>query len=758
MSAEDFQITYQDFIRKYPQDLNKGDTSRRSQAIIAMLKGLTTAEVAAELKIEHITIRQYRSRTFKDFEVKDFAALKQLFDRYPQIWNPEDGSETVTNIAKVETQFNNLPIRHCIQPIGRAGDIDRLLKSIPKYDVIWVRGIGGCGKTTTLLEVANCCLDGAEKFDAIIYISAQTEGIINNQRIALAAQRDIVDIYRQIFNTFDRGELMYANIASRGEELNYDHLNNYLCQLLQKYRTLLIFDNFDTQENYDALRQVIHRIPRSTRILVGSRQIFDSNYQTYDLKFLAALDAEKLIRYRLQKRKCKLTDGQIASIIKCAGGLPLAIEFIIGLVAIPDRDASDLEQFFQGNLYPGDLLEYCLGKAIKQLQKSQANLGDKLIKAIALFPDSAPRDALIELTKSNQMLTRFDRSIQQLFDLSLIMTVEIDRYTLHPVVRAYLNNILTSQPAITNHLRQSWMQWYHDKFVKEFDKYNWHDWQDYRSLEIEWDNLSAVINWCFNSSPYLYERSINFWNLLTGFTLVCGYWQERKQWLEWLITDAKLQDDRSTLALALYHLSFTMTCMDDTSSDARKIALEAWDLDVDFKDRLNLFVHIAALSIREQTQRSLNSAQAWLADADRLFDNLSTLDQSIVKYYQAEVEFSLKNLDLALSYYQSALSLAMANSHQKFMAYNQGKIALIKIEQGKLAEAETLLVNSLNKLIENKDARAIAFCHAYLAILKQKQGNYDAWVKWHTMAIESFQQLNMHQQAGEFAKMQFTEK
>jgi NB-ARC domain/Homeodomain-like domain len=254
MSAADFEIIYQEFIRKYPQDRGKGDTSTRFRVIIELLKGLTDTDVAELLGITEGTIRQYRSRTCREFGVKDLIKLKQLFDRYQQIWNPEDESATVANIAEIGTQFNNLPIRHCSQPIGREGDIDRLLKSIPKYDVIWVKGIGGCGKTTTLLEVANRCLDGAEKFDAIIYISAQTEGISNNQRIGLAAQRNIVDIYRQIFNTFDCGELMYANIPGTEAELKHDYFNSYVCQLLQQYRTLLILDNFDTQENYEILR------------------------------------------------------------------------------------------------------------------------------------------------------------------------------------------------------------------------------------------------------------------------------------------------------------------------------------------------------------------------------------------------------------------------------------------------------------------------------------------------------------------------
>ncbi|WP_310427267.1 NB-ARC domain-containing protein [Chamaesiphon sp. VAR_48_metabat_135_sub] len=754
MSEEDFDRSYREFIRQYSKD------STRFQLIRYRLQGLTNAEVAASLEISKNTVRQYLSDVYTQFSVNSFQDLQALFDRYPQIWNPEYKDEIVTKIAEIRTQFNNLPIHHCRQPIGREGDIDRLLKSIDKYNLIWVKGIGGCGKTTTLLEVANRCLDGAIKFDAIVYISAQTEGIINNRRIALPAQRTLVDIYRQIFNTFDRGELMYGSISTTGDESNYDHLHDCLCQLLQQYRTLLIFDNFDTDENYYALRQAIHRLPASTRILVGSRQVFDRNYHLYELQFLAPTDAEKLIRDRLRKRQCKLTDRQIDLIVKYTGGLPLAIEFTVGLVAIPGRDVRDLERFFSSNPYPQNLLDYCLEQSIKQLRQNRPDWGYQIIQAIALFPDSAPREALIKLTKLTKITTGFDRSIEQLLDLSLIISVEQDRYTLHPVVRAYLNNILISQPATTNHLRQLWMQWYYDKFVKEFDESNWHDWQDYRSLELEWNNLAAVVDWCFYSSPHLYQQCIDFWNSLKGFTLFRGRWQERKQWLEWLIKGAELQADRETLALALYHQSLTIACIDETDRQgkARDLALAAWELGVDFNDRFNLVNHIAALEICQQTPDSFALAKKWLEDALNLSNDLSNLNLAQIKYHQAQVEFGLNNADLSESLYQTSLALAQSESHQRLTVLNQGGLAKILMTKGEFDRAKILLLQSLDRLIENKDARPIAICYAYLAMLSQKQENYDEWMKWRQLAIEKFQQLNMHQQAGEFAKMQFTAK
>jgi HrpA-like RNA helicase len=70
-----------------------------------------------------------------------------LIDRYEHIWHPEDRSPVVTG-------FDNLPICYCQKPVGREKDIDRLLKLIDNRNVVWLKAMGGCGKTTTILAVA----------------------------------------------------------------------------------------------------------------------------------------------------------------------------------------------------------------------------------------------------------------------------------------------------------------------------------------------------------------------------------------------------------------------------------------------------------------------------------------------------------------------------------------------------------------------------------------------------------------------------
>jgi tetratricopeptide (TPR) repeat protein len=759
LSEEDFTSRYRKYIHIGPKDTSKTNISNKAQVITYFLQNRKKNEIAELLGLSPFTVSKYKSDTLIEFGVGSLEELQDMFQIYAHITTqtPTPAPETPTTT----TQFNNLPHSHFRETIERTQDIEKLLNLISKKPVVWLQAIGGAGKTTTLLQLAHHCRQQPNNFDAIIYISAQTETLSHSGKTPLPADRTLPDIYRQIFTTFDRCELMYTSPINdqSNDPSNHKHLHNCLCQILQQHRTLLIFDNFDTEANYHALQQTIHNIPATTRVLVGSRRTFNINYHTHQLSTLSTTDAEKLIKNHLRKHKSKLPPAYITQIIEYTGGLPLAIEIIIGLIIMRGGTAIELKQFFNGNHTGQELLEYLLDKTITHLQQHQPNenFGYKILQAIALFPDSATQDALIHIANFTNLPTCFDRGLSQLQDLSLVVPLGNDRYKLHQVVHTYMNNLLTNDPPTINHLQQRWMEWYHHKFVSQFNEQNWHDWQDYEPLKTEWLNISAVVDWCFHKSPTQYQKCIEFCNALKGFTLFRGYWQERQQWLGWLSTAAQYQPDPQTLALALYHQSLTNAYLDeaDRSGKALQLAMAAWELNVEFNDRFNLMIHIAMTHLARQTPENLNLAKKWLLDATQYKKNLSDTDSFKIKYYQAELEFSLQNFDAALALCQEAIDLPGASQNQRFVVFAQGRMAKIYIEQGQLEKAETLLINSIDPLTQNRDVRATALCQYLFAILKRKQKNENGWKHWRKMAIDSFDRLNMHREAHNLLKMTF---
>jgi tetratricopeptide (TPR) repeat protein len=755
LSEEEFASRYQKYIHVGPKDTSKTNISNKAQVITYFLQNRKKNEIAELLGLSPFTVSKYKSDTLIEFGVGSLEELQDLFQIYAHVTTqpPTPTPKTPTTTTK----FNNLPHSHFRETIERTQDIEKLLNLISKKPVVWLQAIGGAGKTTTLLQLAHHCRQQTNNFDAIVYISAQTETYTHTGKTTLPADRTLPDIYRQIFSTFDRSELMYTSPTD--DQTHHKYLHNCLCQILQQHRTLLIFDNFDTEANYHALQQTIHNIPATTRVLVGSRQKFNIHYHTHQLSTLTTTDAEKLIKNHLRKHQHKLPPAYITQIVEYTGGLPLAIEIIIGLIIMRGGAAIELKQFFNGSPKGQELLEYLLDQSITHLQQHQPNLnfGYKILQAIALFPDSASQEALVHITDLSHLPTCFDQGLSELQNLSLVTPLDKDRYKLHQVVHTHMNNLLTNNPPTLKHLQHRWMTWYHHQFISQFNEQNWQDWQDYEPLKTEWLNISAVVDWCFDEYPAEYHKCIEFWNALKGFTLFQGYWPERQQWLSWLTSAAQLQEDLQTLALALYHQSLTQAYLDeaDRSGKALKLAMEAWELKVDFNDRFNLMIRIAMTHMSRQTPEDFNLAKKWLLDAAKYQKNLSDTDLFKIKYYQAELEFSLQNFDAALALCQEAIDLPGANQNQRFVVFAQGRMAKIYIEQGQLEKAETLLINSLGPLTENNDVRATALCQQLLAILKRKQKNENGWKHWRKMAIDSFNRLNMHREANKLLKMTF---
>ncbi len=773
-SQAEFELAYREFIQRFPQDGGTGDTSTRSQAILLLLQGVASAEVVELLQISEGTLRKYRSQASRHFEVKNFAALQELFDRHRQIWDTELSQEKVAENTETSVRFNNIPNRivriasplanH--HPIGRDRDLDRIFSSLDKHDLVWLKGMGGCGKTTLLLEIAHRCLvDLPAKFEAIVYISAQTESWSYNRRIALPARRTHQDIYRQIFTTFNCGEVMYASLED-GAASSDRHLHDRLCQLLAQYRTLLIFDNFDTQENYFILRQVTHQLPAQTRILVGSREVFDASYHLEELKTLRAKDAQDLVKARLQKRQYKLSDVNIQRIVKYTAGLPLAIEIVVGLTAIPGRTERDLERFLKTNPVPQDLLAYCLDNAIDSLQADprdspKGTLRERaydILKTITLFPTTAPKAAVMKINHLDRLPLAFDREIQKLVDLSLIIPDENERYGLHPIVRAYVSRLLAAVPPIHNQLRARWVEWYYKEFARDYDDTNWLDWQDYSAIEAEWQNICALMDWCFDRD--LYRTCLDFWRVLKGFTLFRGRWEEREQWLECLIAAAQIEGDANALPLVQYHQSLTLAYRDesDLTGKARFLAQSAWESGIDLEDRFYIATHLAALYLKQADPSSLALAEKLLTDAGNLKPQLSARDLFVIEYYRGEIAARARNFDLALSRYQQALKLAQSSQYRRYIEYTQGRIGGVLTELGRFDEAEVLLINVLTELSKERDARAIAFCQLLLTNLKLKQGQKDGWLKWRSLAIASFEKLNMQNETKRAMQMQFSDR
>ena len=76
------------------------------------------------------------------------------------------------------------------------------------------------------------------------------------------------------------------------------------------------------------------------------------------------------------------------------------------------------------------------------------------------------------------------------------------RYCLAALTREYAWAELTTNPEFAQELRQRWVNWYL-KFSESFADQDLKEWHlSYEYLEIEWENLQAVFEWCISEGRY----------------------------------------------------------------------------------------------------------------------------------------------------------------------------------------------------------------------------------------------------------------
>jgi LuxR family glucitol operon transcriptional activator len=209
--------------------------------------------------------------------------------------------------------------------IGRERDRQNLLQLLMgPHPVITVTGEGGIGKTALTVRCLYDLVDQEEApYEAILF------GSLKSDRLTSAGIRSIVDsaateidVLRPLLALFDKV----------GEEVSQEHLYEGIVRLLETFRVLLVVDNIETID-LDALRPLLIRIPRGSKVVLTSRIGIGEIEIRYPLDPLQAGDAIRLFR-RLARvlnmvELGSRDDAQIAQICERLYFNPLLIRWFV---------------------------------------------------------------------------------------------------------------------------------------------------------------------------------------------------------------------------------------------------------------------------------------------------------------------------------------------------------------------------------------------------------------------------------------------
>ncbi len=600
-----------------------------------------------------------------------------------------------TDEAGKPTAQTNLPRRPYF--VGREQEIKAILQSLSPNSrtfIIGIEAIGGMGKSALAIEVSYRCIEN-DLFESVIWISAK-ESVLTLHGIEpiIPEAKSLSDI-----------------LITIGASLGNPTIGNMTIQdqiktaytLLARRTTLLVLDNFESlskNEQRDIL-DFLRRSPITLKVLVTSRERVTEG-QIIRLQGLSFEESNALLEWDAQQKNIQLTREQKKYLADLTGGLPLALLWVQGQIAVLGFSVTQVfDKLSMDASIP--ILQYCFNHSWNLLRLPDEK---KLLYILALQPDAVSRKALREIS-AIQDDDGFEVAVSDLLQLTLIEhEPEKDYFNILPLTRKFIRSQFADDRKFIQQAELKIAEYYAGLIAQRSD---FKEWRGYDSLLQDRNNILSAAQWCYKSiqkklpnPTALTKKTRHVAQLLVQFGVQFGsvLWQ-RAYWY-----------DRLTLAHAALRAANLLADWKSVSTFARNISWIYFYQGDHLRALRWAEESLSATTITEDplliaaAKRSLGTVELRLGNFERserlLMDVLETSQQysdddygiyskGFAQFGLGELEYERGNIRKAGEWYQQALATwrdPMRKDPVRHISYALNGLGFVALMEKRYEDAE----------------------------------------------------------------------
>jgi tetratricopeptide (TPR) repeat protein len=662
-----------------------------------------------------------------------------------------DGLTTNTREIEKSNVLASLPRRPYF--VGREEEIRSILESLQPNSrtfIIGIEGIGGVGKSTLATEVSYRCIEN-DLFESVIWISAK-ESILTLHGIepVIPEAKTLSDILITIGSSL--GNPTIGNLSIQ------DQIKRAY-NLLARQTTLLVLDNFESlskTEQRDIL-DFLRRSPITLKVAITSRERV-SEGQIIRLQGLSFEESHALLEWDAQQKNIHLTQDQNKYLVELTGGLPLALLWVQGQIAVLGYSVTQvLDKLSLDTDIP--ILQYCFNHSWNLLRHSNEK---KLLFVLALQPEAVSRAALKEITGIEDA-DQFDNGISDLLQLSLIDHESgRDYFSILPLTRRFIRTQFASDRKFIKQAELKIAQYY-VKLLEE--KSGFKEWRGYEDLLLDRNNILSVAQWCYksvqkkqNSSSSLAKQTRNIAEILVQIGIQFGsvlwqraYWYDRMTLAHAALSAAKLLSDWKSVSTFARNISWIYFYQGDYLR-ALHWSEESLLATTKTEDELLIAAAKRSLGTVEMRLGHFDRSENLLKDVLRTTEDYASDDYGIyskgfAQYGLGELAYERGHIIAAKAWYQKALDTwrdPVRKDPVRHVSYALNGLGFVALKEKRYEEARGFFMEGIQSAEEFGRVDELAKGQLGLAsVYLETDTDLKTALMLINESIESFQQQGM---------------